>query len=239
MEQTTKKPYFSKGEIGLWLFSVTAILVTFFIFPNDGILSLIASLIGVTSLIVVAKGNPIGQVMMIAFSLLYGYISFGFTYYGEMLTYVGMSAPMAIFSLIAWLRNPYNGNKIEVRVNHISLRELPFMLLLNAAVTTAFYFILAYFNTANLIVSTLSVATSFLAVYLTFRRSPYYALAYAVNDIVLLALWGLASLTDISYLSMVICFAVFLVNDIHGFLSWQRLAKRQKENGFLEPSKHE
>lgn len=38
---------------------------------------------------------------MILFSLLYGIISFTFSYYGEMLTYVGMTMPMAVFALIS------------------------------------------------------------------------------------------------------------------------------------------
>ncbi|MDD4415074.1 MAG: nicotinamide mononucleotide transporter, partial [Oscillospiraceae bacterium] len=69
--------------------------------------------------------------------------------------------------------------------------------------------------------------TSFLAVYLTFRRSPHYALAYAANDIVLIVLWVLASMSDITYLSVVICFAMFLVNDIYGFINWSKMHKRQ------------
>ena len=90
-------------------------------------------------------------------------------------------------------------------------------------------FILKYFNTANLIPSTFSVSTSFLAAYLTFRRSPYFALAYASNDVVLIVLWVLASLKDISYISVVICFIVFLVNDLYGFISWLRMMKRQEK----------
>ena len=100
---------------------------------------------------------------------------------------------------------------------------------ITAAVTVVFYFILKYFNTANLIPSTFSVSTSFLAAYLTFRRSPYFALAYASNDIVLIILWVLASLNDISYISVVICFAVFLVNDLYGFISWLKMMKRQEK----------
>lgn len=50
------------------------------------------------------------------------------------------------------------------------------------------YFILRAFNTANIIPGTISVTTSFVAVYLTFRRSPYFALAYAANDVVLIVL---------------------------------------------------
>ena len=101
------------------------------------------------------------------------------------------------------------------------------MFLLSAAVTAVFYFILDAFDTANMLPSTPSVTTSFMAVYLTFRRNPFFALAYAANDIVLIILWTMAALEDISYLSVVICFIVFLVNDLYGFASWLKMGKRQ------------
>ncbi len=99
---------------------------------------------------------------------------------------------------------------------------------LSAVVTLVFYFILGALGTANLLPSTLSVTTSFLAVCLTFRRSPYYAAAYAANDVVLVILWVTASLSDASYVSVAVCFAVFLANDIYGFISWSRMKKRQE-----------
>ncbi len=220
--------YFTKGETALWSMSMVLILVSFFIFDRESYMTLSASLIGVTSLIFNAKGNPFGQFLMIIFSVLYGIISFSFAYYGEMMTYLGMTGPMAVFALISWLRNPYNGNRAEVRVNRLSVREIIFMLALTAVITVIFYYILAAFDTANLIPSTISVATSFLAVYLTFRRSALYAIGYAANDIVLIILWILATMSDISYVSVVICFAVFLVNDVYGFINWSRMQKRQE-----------
>ena len=222
------KNYFSKGEIALWSMSVLLICVSFAIFDKENYLTLAASLIGVTSLIFNAKGNPFGQVLMVIFSVLYGIISYSFAYYGEMITYLGMTAPMAVFALVSWLKNPYKGNKSEVEVNHIGKKEVAFMLILTAAVTAVFYFILAFFNTANLLFSTLSVTTSFIAVYLTFRRSAYFAVSYAANDIVLIILWSLAAKTDVSYLSVIICFAMFLINDLYGFISWKIMAKPQK-----------
>jgi len=173
--------YFTKGEIVLWCISAILIIISFFVFDRENYLTLAASLIGVTSLIFNAKGNPFGQFLMVIFSVLYGIISFTFAYYGEMITYLGMTAPMAVFALISWLKNPYNGNKAEVKVNRLKLKEIIFMILLTAVVTLIFYFILAAFHTANLIPSTISVTTSFLAVYLTFRRSAFYAIGYAAN----------------------------------------------------------
>ena len=219
--------YFSKAEITLWLFSVMAIVVSFCAFDRTNYMTLCASLIGVTSLIFNAKGNPFGQFLMVVFSLLYGMISYSFAYYGEMVTYLGMTMPMAIFALISWLRNPYNGNKSEVKVNRISKKENVCMWIGTLLVTILFYFILKHFHTANIIPSTLSVTTSFLAVYLTFRRSPYFALAYAGNDIVLIVLWIMASIYDMKYVSVVVCFVAFLLNDIYGFFSWRKMEKRQ------------
>lgn len=222
--------YFSKGELMLWLCSVLVVLLSFFIFDGNGLIRPAASVIGITALIFNAKGNPAGQLMMIVFSLMYGVISYTFRYYGEMITYLGMSMPMACAALVSWVKNPYEKGKAEVAVNRISKKEYAFMALLTAAVTGVFYFILAALNTANLVPSTVSVATSFAAVYLTFRRSPYYAVAYAANDAVLIVLWIMAAVYDISYISVAVCFAAFLANDIYGFISWTEMEKRQYEH---------
>ena len=104
------------------------------------------------------------------------------------------------------------------------------MWIATAIITLIFYFILSAFQTKNIIPSTISVTTSFLAVYLTFRRNPIYAIGYAANDIVLIVLWILATIENTSYLSVVVCFVTFLANDIYGFISWQKMAKKQAEN---------
>ena len=71
------------------------------------------------------------------------------------------------------------------------------------------------------------MTTSFIAVYLTFRRSPYFALGYAANDVVLIVLWSLAAAENISYISVLICFIMFLINDVYGFFNWRRMQKIQ------------
>ena len=221
------RSYFSKMEIILWMSSAFLITAAFFVFDRESYLTLAASLIGVTSLIFNAKGNPFGQFLMVLFSLLYGVISFRFKYYGEMVTYLGMTMPMAVIALVSWLKNPYKENKKEVRVNSVGIKEFLFMLICAAAVTVLFFYVLRYFGTANLLSSTLSVTTSFVAVYLTFRRSPLFALAYASNDIVLIVLWLMASVYDIRGISVTVCFTAFLVNDIYGYVSWQKMKERK------------
>ncbi len=226
--------YFTTQELLLWATSAGVILVAFFLFDGENYLTLLASMLGVTSLIYNAKGNPIGPGLMVIFSLLYGYISFQATYYGEMITYVGMTGPMSFFSLISWLRNTVEGDHLQVKINRLGKKEIVFMVVLATIVTYGFYFILRYFHTANLPLSTLSVTTSFLAVYLTFRRSPYYAICYAANDVVLILLWLLMIPTSTSAISVMLCFMAFLVNDLYGFVNWRRLYRSQQEKMTLE-----
>lgn len=221
--------YFSMKEMILWATSVFFIIVSFCLFDRESYLTLLASLVGVTSLIFNAKGNPVGQLLMVVFSLIYGVISLGFAYYGEMITYWGMTMPMSVFALVSWLKNPYNGNRSEVKINRLSKKEHIFMWILTVSVTACFYFILDALDTSNIVPSTVSVTTSFLAVYFSFRRSSYFALAYAANDVVLIVLWVLASISNVQYISVVVCFAAFLVNDMYGFINWRRMEKRQAQ----------
>ena len=130
--------YFSKTEIALWSCSVILILISFCVFDRENYLTLIASQIGITSLIFNAKGNPVGQVLMVIFSLLYGVISYTFAYYGEMITYLGMTMPMAVVALVSWLKNPYEGNKAEVEVNTVSKAETILMWVITVVVTALF-----------------------------------------------------------------------------------------------------
>ena len=219
----------NRFEQGLWLTSLVVIFISSLFSGAEGVVSGIASLIGVTALIFVAKGMITGQVLCIIFALMYGIISLFFRYYGEAITYIGMSLPMAAFSLVSWLKNPYEDSDV-VKVAHLTPKKLFAVAITTVAVTALFYFVLGWLNTSNLPVSTLSIATSWAAAILTFLRSPYYALAYAANDLVLIALWGNEALTDISCLPMVFCFIMFLANDLYGFYNWKRMQKAQNDH---------
>ncbi|MBQ4066561.1 MAG: nicotinamide mononucleotide transporter [Clostridia bacterium] len=215
-------------EICLWVFSVTVSVVSYILSPENGLLNFIASVIGVTAILFIAKGRLLGQILSAVFSLLYGFISLKYAYYGELITYMGMTFPMAVLSIISWAKNPYKDTG-EVTVARVSRRGLFILGALAVLVTAGFYFILSALDTRNLIVSTVSVTTSFVACGLTFLRSPYYALWYSANDVILIVLWGLAAINDSSYIIMVICFGAFLANDLYAFFNWRRMRKRQKE----------
>lgn len=219
--------YLKKQEWALLIISLIVVGFSGCFSGNGGLLSTAASLIGVTALIFVAKGDAFGQVLTIIFSVIYGIVSLKFKYYGEIITYLGMSAPAAFITLVSWLKHPYTKN--EVKVSKMTCKKLLTVIFSSIAVTIGFYFILKALGTANLIVSTISVFTSFSACMLLIMRLPHYAIAYSFNDIVLIVLWVLAAVESINYLPMVICFVMFLANDIYGFYNWRKMKKQQSK----------
>ena len=214
----------SKFERILWILSVVTIILSS-VFIGKDVLTAAASLVGVTALIFIAKGDVLGQILTIVFAVMYGIISYKFRYWGELITYVGMTAPTAGAAVVTWLKNPYT--KHEVKISPMTREKAAAVILLTAAVTALFYFILRALHTPNMLFSTISIATSFSAAFLMVLRSPFYAVCYAANDLVLIVLWVLAAMTDISYFAMIICFSIFFINDIYGFVNWRKMAKRQ------------
>lgn len=217
----------SRFEKLLWIVSAAVIIISFAFSDKGDYLTVIASLIGVTALVFVAKGYVFGQVLTVIFALFYGIISFPLRYYGEVITYLCMTAPIAVLTIISWIKHPFQGSK-EVEVSRLTKRQVVIIIFSAIAVTIAFYFILSALGNAKIIFSTISITTSFVASCLTFFRSPFYAVAYAANDIVLIVLWSLASIGSLSYLPMVLCFVMFLVNDLYGFYNWQIIKKKQE-----------
>lgn len=213
--------YLTRGEWFLWLGSLAVVIASNLLTGRMDALTLAAACVGITSLIFAAKGNVWAQILMILFSILYGIISWQFRYWGEMITYLGMTLPMAVWSTVTWLRNPSASGK-EVAIRHLTAGHLAGLAVFGTLTTLGFHWVLHRLNTPNLGFSTLSVATSFLAASLTMLRTSYYALGYAANDLVLIVLWLLASVHNPGYLPVVVNFTVFFFNDLYGFISWRR-----------------
>lgn len=220
----------TKKDALLWIVSVIIVTVSNVIVRRFDVITFVSTLTGITALIFTAKGNVWGQVVMVLFCLLYAIISYRFKYYGEMMTYMFMSLPIAVFSIVTWVKNPYKKGNNVVKIRRMTWRECALMFGTGIFITVVFYFILKAFNTPNLEVSTFSVLTSYCAAYLSFRRISYYALAYAANDLVLIVLWILASIADFGYIPVVVCFALFFVYDMYGLICWKSREKIQRQD---------
>ncbi len=218
--------YFTPFEWALFLTSLAVQIIVALTNKENDILNTICSLVGASGLIFLSKGNVIGQFITVVYSILYSIVAYRFSYYGEMITYLYMTLPIALLSIVTWLRHPQNKN--EVKIAKLTTKKIVLISIACATVTVIFYFILKAFNTPNLIFSTLSIATTFYGAALMALRSRYYAVAYVLHDIVIIVLWVLATIENIGFLTMIICSTVFLINDTYGFINWKKIEEKQQ-----------
>lgn len=211
----------TKKEWILWMGSLAIVILSNLLSTDIDVLTLVSACVGITSLIFAAKGNVWAQILMVVFSILYGLISWQFRYWGEMITYIGMTMPMAVWSTITWIKNPSESGQ-EVAIQKLTRRHVAGIAAAGVLVTAVFYMILKALDTPNILFSTISITTSFLAASLTMLRSSYYALGYASNDIILIVMWVLASIENPAYIPVVVNFIIFFFNDMYGFVSWKR-----------------
>ncbi|MBR5419476.1 nicotinamide mononucleotide transporter [Candidatus Saccharibacteria bacterium] len=204
--------------------TIAAVALTF-IFKGE-IVNLTYTLMHFWTALLLVKGKYACYIIGLISTFFYAYISFSNQYYGETIIAMCLTLPMMVFGLINWLK--HQDKKKTVIVKKVSLKELFILILSQIVLSVAYYYLLKSFNTSNLIISTANVAIAFIASYLAARRSDYGFIAYIINDLMLVILWGTLLLGgNIGVITVLLCPVLLLITDIYGVINWQKIKKRQ------------
>ena len=216
----------TKFEKILLFTSIILVMLIGIIFKAE-ILTTLCSIIGIITALLLAKGKNLGQLFGLVIVALYSIVSFKNRYYGEVIIYLCIMLPMYIIGTISWIKHQ-NSKTNSVEVNKIKTKEWIIVTLLSIFAFIGIYFILKLFNTNQLFISSLSVIDSLFAVYLGIRRSKYSFYFYVVNDLILIALWGIPVIGgSLILLPMLFNPIINLINDIYGIYNWKRLERIQ------------
>jgi len=218
---------FTLFEKLLLVISIIVLLLAGIIF-NSSIVTIICTVLFVFAIMLIAKGNYLGQIIGIVVTILYSYISYKNRYYGEIIINIGIVLPLYILGIISWIKHENKETK-TVKINQIRFKEWLIALVLSMGVYFGIYYLLKSQNTNLLIVSTLSVVASLFGMYLNVRRSSYSFLLFIINDIILIFLWGIPSFKgDYTLVPLFINPIINLFNDSYGLYNWKKNEKLQK-----------
>lgn len=209
--------------------SIVLVSIVGLLFKSD-LLTTICSIVGITTALLLAKGKNLGQIFGLLIVVLYSIVSFKNGFYGEVIIYLCIMLPMYIIGIISWIKHQ-NKDTNTVEVNKIKLKEWIIVFIVSVIAFVGIYYLLKLFNTKELFISSLSVIDSLFAIYLGVRRSKYSFYFYVVNDLILIALWGLPVIGgSLILLPMVFNPTINLINDIYGIYNWKKLEKIQGGN---------
>ena len=207
--------------------SIILISAVAIVFKSD-VLTTICSIVGIITALLLAKGKNSGQLFGILITILYSIVSFKNKFYGEVIIYIVLMLPMYIIGIVSWIRHQ-NKETNTVDVNKINYKEWFIVSLSSIIIFIGIYFLLKYFNTNELIVSSISVVASLFAIYLQIRRSRFSFYFYIINDLILIVLWGIPIIIgNILVLPMVFNPIINLINDSYGVYNWKKLEKEQR-----------
>ncbi|MBP3431269.1 MAG: nicotinamide mononucleotide transporter [Clostridia bacterium] len=213
--------------IGVFL---AAVLVFGIVFKSSALV-ICQSLVGVVTVCCLAKGLVVGSIMGIAHVALYCVISYFNNYFGEIIVSACLTLPSYLISIYTWFKNRSEENRMVVKVSKTpNWKELLLAVGGVAAISVGMFFLLQAFNTANLLLSTFSVGTSILASYMMIRRSELNFVCYIINNFICIAMWlSVMQQADVSYVTVLVNYIVFLFINVYGVVNWLLLKKKQRK----------
>lgn len=206
------------------------VMITLSIVFHSHIFYILSSTFGVVGVLFLTKVNVVGIFVGIVQIIFYSIISYLNGLYGEMINNLCVTLPLYIANLITWLKNLYSKNG-QVKINSsISWKEVVAAICVVVILSVGMFFVLDYFNTTMVFVSTLSFTFNTLAIYFLARRSSLNFVFYIFSNIANFAMWGTLIITthDLSMLITLINVVVYFLLNCYGLYNWFMTRKKQE-----------
>ena len=227
----TLKKFFRMMKWWEYIFLVSfyvAIITVSIVFKTNVVLALY-SIIGATGIFLTSKGMVSGQVVGLLSLFLFCTSCFFNRFYGEIICAAVITFPCYVYSIVTWIKTKKKGSDVISINRNIKWFEYVIVVCLVLCLSVGIYFLLKKFDTANLIVSTISTSLGVIAGYFQARRCEYNFALYLVCNVISIVLWfSTINEGNLSNLPMIITYFVYLCLSVYGTINWIRLKRKQK-----------
>lgn len=214
----------------VWLFAFTAVTIYLYVALDDTLIGLLASLTGMLSVVLVAKGKTWNYYPGIINVVLYAFVAYGQKYYGEVMLNLLYFLPMQFIGLIMWRRNGVSEEKRnDVKVAVMTNRARLYWSLLCLAATIAYAWVLKAMGGALPFIDSLTAVLSIVAMIFMVKRYVEQWVVWIIIDVLTIYMWLVAFMGDGNDVSILVMWIAYLANAIYGWLNWRAQYRVQKE----------
>ncbi len=212
----------------LLIFGIITTNIIYAIYANElDFTGIVASVSGVICVVLVAKGNILNYFFGFINVLLYGYISFKASLYGEVVLNLGYYLPMQFIGFIIWFRKGNLKNSVTVSTRNLSLNSRVILLFVSVTLIILGAFLLDYFGDNQPIKDSATTILSIGAMYLMVKRYVEQWYLWIVVNIVSVIMWSFSLINGVPHsIMMVLMWSFYLVNSINGLIVWKRLIQK-------------
>lgn len=209
-----------------WLIIFTLINVAVLIYSKEGILGFTASVTGMLSVILVAKGKISNYYFGIINVVIYGFISYNSKYYGEAMLNILYFLPMQIIGFMMWRKNNVNIDESkEVKAERMTAKEIILWSVLSGIAVIVYGIILKKLNNTLPMADSFTTVLSVTAMILMVKRYIEQWIVWIMIDIVAIYMWLFIK----SDYNITIMWTAYLVNAVYGLYNWAKLYRRERE----------
>lgn len=198
-------------------------------------LGFIASLSGITCVILVAKGKIANFYFGIIQSLAYGYIAYTYQLFGESMLNWFFFVPFQVAGFIIWRKNSKKPTTEKFRGADITAKRLSkkqwFIFLPTIiGVSLIYAVILENIGAREVRLDSFAVIISVFAQILTTFRFAEQWLMWITVNVLTVTLWFITlTTTGGNNWTVLVMWCAFLINSIYGYINWLKLSKLEKQ----------
>lgn len=212
-----------KWEI-FWILFANFVILAVSVYLNDTAVGIIASMTGVTCVILTGMGKISNYIFGTINVLLYAYVAWNAKYYGDVMLNLLYYFPTNIIGWFVWKKNIDEENK-EVYKRKMSLKQEIFVGILSVVGIFAYGFILRLLGGNLPIVDSMSTVLSVVAQILLIKRYMEQWIIWIVVDIVSVIMWIAAFFNGGESVAVLMMWSVYLANAVIMFVKWFRDVK--------------
>ncbi len=218
--------YFSLGLVAVVVLSLLA---------KSSAITIAYSIFGILYVACLARKLKIGLIFGAIKTLLYIAQSALYHNWGEFVLNIVVVLPLILLSIIGWFRKSLG---VTVTSKKLSRNEWIILLIVNLALSVAFYFILAEFDTPNLLVASISIFFTISSHYLMVRKSPFMFIGFICVNIATFLIWLLPIIEgqalNFETAPMLATMLVYAISNIFGTVNWFKGALKQQKEGKID-----
>ncbi len=208
----------------IWLLAFTIINIYLFFAWDDTAVGLIASLTGMLSVVLVAKGKTSNYYPGIINVILYAYIAYGQKYYGEVMLNLLYFLPMQFLGLVMWRKHRLSDRqKDDVAVSVMSHSSRAVWAIVSLIATIVYGVMLEKMGGNLPYVDSATAVLSIIAMFFMVKRFIEQWVLWILIDVASIYMWWVALQNGSNDISILIMWTAYLVNAVYGFLNWIKL----------------
>ncbi len=215
-----------KGIEIFWLLFANIALLVISLILGDTAIGILASLTGVTCVILCGKGKLSNYIFGTVNVLLYAYVAWKAKYYGDVMLNLLYYFPTNILGWFVWKKNINNETK-EVVKKRMTLKQDILVILISAAGIFAYGMILKMLNGNLPLVDSMSTVLSVVAQVLMIKRFTEQWVVWILVDAVSVIMWIAAFFNGGESVAVLLMWSIYLLNAIFMFIKWYRGSKKE------------